>query len=588
MSLGAPFTHQAPPPPPPPPRARRRAPDRRNRSALEVALDRAAAAPSTLTIVLAILSAAWSIATIYVRFKGGTLPGPGKVTKLVPYAMPAVLALSLLIKKDRPVSWLDQVCWVWTALVLLAVLLVPSVGRGSTTDLIAILAGGVAAAVARRWPSFALFVVALMSASYGSLDAIWNFPSSKLMALALAGLWVSLIAQVILDGSRPVRLSVGLWLFIAYLAITAIMVPLAPDRFVADYSFKNVDWYFMVVPLLAWSGWQRSTHDRMAKTLLLVALAAGGYAVFRVIVGPAHKELLQFESTPYNFTPNGKLKPGGSFATAQDMGTWMAFLVPFCFAQLLSRRDVWRVVALAAMGLCTIAAVESNTRIALVGIGAGLVLVLALYAFSPAFPGLRLGVTFAAVVLGVAAIAGALLVTGNNVSHSYSGLLHPTSDPSYIAREAKWSQALDAIRTEPFGSGVGTASQAEQYAALFSATGDTEVDNGYLRIALEQGLVIMILFAAALAGMLVALVVTSFKRGEMPGAALTIGAAGTLLSYAVVMMAEDASADPRALGAWIPIGLGMAVVVDARRRLGGDAQAESTAVEVTQADSIPA
>ncbi len=517
-----------------------------------------------ISVALAALSVAWSIAVFYVKFDRGTLPGPAQLISALPYLMPAVMLAALLIRPGRG-NWLDQLSWLWTLLVMLAALLVPKVAEGSTATLIALPAIAAASMVAKRWPTIALGLAVVMSCAYGTLEATWSVPVGKLLALGLAALWVSSLVGLLVSGSRPVRPSAGLLLFVAYLVITAIMVLLASNRSVANYSFKNVDWYMMIVPLLAWAGWRRDTHDRMAKLILLCAIGAGAYAILRIIIGPSHKELVAFTASQYNFDPNGKLKPGGSFASAQDMGTWMALIVPFCFAQALARRDWWRLVAALAVGVCAISAVESSTRIAFAGMLAGLVLVVVLYASSRGFSGVRIGTTAVAVVAGAAALVAALVITGNNASHSYSALLHPGKDESVVLREAKWSQALSQIRSEPFGFGVGTAGTGEANASLYSATGDTSIDNGYLRIALEQGLVIMIVFCVALGAMLLAIIRAGLARGESTGATIAIGGAGALLSYAVVMMAEDASADPRALAVWVPVGLAMAVALDARR-----------------------
>ena len=517
--------------------------------------------PPATSVGLAMLTLAWSALVIDEKLVGATLPGPGTLQRVLPYLMPALLVALLLIR--RPTSWLDEASWVWTVLVLLAALLLPKVVAGSITPFV-LPAVAVAAAVVGRWPVAALALIAFLSAALGSLHAFFNFPSEKAIALCLVGLLVASLVSALLRGSRPIRLSVSLSLFVGYLAVTAGMMVLAPSLHVAYLGFKDSTWFMLLVPVIAWAGWGDAVFDRVSKAVLLVVLAAALYTIYRVIVGPAAQEFAIFATSPFNFT-GATLKPGGSFNTAQDMGTWMAAVAPFCFAQMLYRRGRWQLIAAAALGLAVVSAIESQTRIALVGIVAGIVVVLALYERSHGFPGLRLNVTLLATVAGIALIAGGISIAGNRSPHPFAGILHPTSDASYKARTYKWSRALNALDTHPFGFGVGTASAGESTAGVYFGLGDTSIDNGYLRIALEQGLVIMVLFIAAVLGMLVALARTAIGEHRPRDSTLAIGAAGTLTSFLLVMLAEDASSTTRAVPVWLIVGLGMAVAVRARR-----------------------
>jgi hypothetical protein len=200
--------------------------------------------------------------------------------------------------------------------------------------------------------------------------------------------------------------------------------------------------------------------------------------------------------------------------------------------------------------------------------------VLAIFQLARGFPGLHLGATLCAALVGGVLVFAGLALTGDSTSHSYRALLHPSSDPSVIAREYKWNQALRDLDTHPFGHGLGTASYAQLTSGeFFNGSGSTTVDNGFLKVALEQGLVIMTLFAAALLGSLLALIRIGVLARDRLAGGIAMGAAGTLLSFAVVMMAEDATANPRSLATWVIVGLGLAVVVSG----GGPRAAESAA-----------
>lgn len=514
---------------------------------------------SVASVIVAVLTVPWSLAVLDHRLLGATLPGPGNFVKVLPYVMP-VIVLAMAVWRSTPASRLEEIVTIWVILVLAAALLLPSLARGSLTPL-AVPALAVTAPLVWRWPSFALFLVAVFSASFGSLQAFWHFPVEKAIALILAGLWVASLCSLVFGRSRPVRVSLGLWLLGAYLLITGVQVLTASDRVVAEYGAKDSAWFMLVVLLVAYAGWHRDVQERVAKGLLVVAVGAGAYALYRVIAGPAVKEYLLMAQTIYNFV-NGKLKPGGSFGSAQNMGTWMAAVVPFCFASMLSFHGRWRLVALLGLALCTTAAIESQLRIALVGIVAGLLAIIVLQQYARGQPRSgRLGITVGALALGAILIT-VLISTNHTSGHSYRALLHPTSSASFKARQYKWTQALNDLQTHPFGYGVGTASYAGQTKGqLYFAAGDTNVDNGFLRIALEQGLVIMGLFALALVAIVLALMRGAVRERRRAQSGILLGAAGTLVSFLVVMLAEDATYDPRSLPTWLIVGLGMAIVI---------------------------
>jgi hypothetical protein len=522
--------------------------------------------PSPVSIALAALAVAWSGAVLDNKLLGASLPGPGNLVKILPYAMPA-LVFALLLVRSAEFNRLDEAVAIWVTLVLLAVLLLPKVASGSLTPL-AVPAIAVSALVARRWPAGSLLVVATFSASYGSLQAYWNFPVEKATALVLAGLWVASLAGLLFRGSRAVRPSLAMAVFGTYLLITALQVPLAANRHVAGLGFKDGAWFMLTVLLIAYAGWDRATHERIARAIVAVAAAAGLYALYRVVRGPSFPEYKQMAGTIFNFA-NGKLKPGGSFGSAQNMGTWMSAVVPFTFASILTFRGGWRLVAAGATALCVFAAIESQMRAGLVGIVIGLVVVLVLYQTSRGVPSRsRLGTTLVAAFVGIALITAGLTLTSGPSTHSYRALLNPTADPSFKARQYKWTQALRDLDTHPFGYGVGTASFAGQTAGgLYFQAGDTNVDNGFLKIALEQGLVIMGVLVIGLLAIQLALIRGSVRQRDRVSAGIVFGAAGTLASFLIVMVAEDATYSLRSMAAWLITGLGMAVVLSRRREL---------------------
>jgi hypothetical protein len=505
-----------------------------------------------VSLLLGLLAAAWAAIVVAQHFLGRSLPLPGSALKLAPYSMPAlVLAIALFSRRSH--TKVDRSLMIAVLVLGTAVIAMPRM-LGSYLNLAIIPALVAATWLGGRRPALALTIVLALSGTFGSLIAFWHFPVTKFIEVLLVGLWLSVLLR---PGRRVegTRFVLGAAVIAGFLAFTLVQVGLSDTSSVAFKAFTASAWYMGVALLVGFAGWSHETRARIARAFLVIAMLVGAYAVLRLITGPAQAEFNQLSGTPYNYV-NGKLKPAGSFPTAQDMGTWMAVVIPFCLAAILTWTGRWRVVALTAFGLCTVALIASRLRIALFADVAGLIVVLFLYQFTRGFPGLRLGVTATALAIGCAMVVLSFAVTGaNSTSHSYNALLHPNSDQSYIERRDKWQQAFRDLRGHPFGYGVGTSQSPGQF---YLNIGASNIDNGYLKVALEQGVWVMGLLVAGLVLISLSLAATAVRAPGRFSGGMAIGAAGTLVSFAVVMLAVTATDGPRALPAWIIVGLGLA------------------------------
>lgn len=463
----------------------------------------------------------------------------------------------LVHKLADPRNWLSVlVLGVASVVAAVAVALYPIIA-------VAIPAVAVSAWLFNRHPAVGALVVVVISGAYGSLIAFIAFPITKTIHLVLAGLWLAAIWAYLLKGrERPIWLWPGVLALAGYLFVTVSELLAAGSVATALPSFAESGWYMLAFLLVGYAGWRARAYAAVSRGVLVVAALVGAYATLRWITGPAPAEEAVAASTPFNFVGD-ELKVVGSFPTGQDLGGWTAAVTPFCVALALALRGGWRVLAVAAGSLCMIALVGSQLRIALAAVMGSVALVVLLYGFARSFPGVKAARSLPIVLAVLAIGGGAFALTGGSsdpVNHSYASLFKPSrSDQSVDDRLYKWEQALNDLEGKPFGYGIGTASFIGQRSGRFYLNiGARNIDNGYLKIALEQGFVVMVLFTAGLALLVVGLSRRAIFAVDREQAGVAIGAAGTLLSFMILMLAAAFTDGPRSLIVWIIVGLGVA------------------------------
>jgi O-antigen ligase len=513
--------------------------------------------------VIVLLSASWTAAFAGYRLKLLTAPAPHQLAQLAFYGWPAVVTLWALLDRSRSTR-VSRFAAAWCVAVAFALVAMPKL-TSSPKDALAIPALAIAVTVATRWPALMVAIALAVSGAFGDLEVYWHFPTQKVSDLVLISLIVA-VATVGLSHRRQAVAPRPLVLVLAgYLFITAVMVPLADDRSIALRDFSTGALYLVIALVIAHAGWSEGTYRRMARLALIAALVVGAYATLRIVIGPSHQEFAGNQSA-FDYV-NGHYRAIGSFHAPQDLGFWASAVLPFTLAWALCARGSWRFVGALATVLLAVALYGSGLRIGLIAAAAGLLATLLLYHFARAFPGLRLGLTLGAMLLAIG--TGAVLfsvVHSTSPAHSYAALLHPSQDASVAARQTKWSEALRELQGRPFGYGMGTAFYlyGQQHPAV--NIGSHAIDNGYLYVALEQGLVLMALFIAGLVALLVQLGRGSISTRGREAATLGIGAAGVLVSIMVSAIAEVPGETPRLLAPCVIIGLGLAQLTTRRLR----------------------
>jgi hypothetical protein len=505
-----------------------------------------------------------------------TLPVSGSRVDALLLAPPLLLALFWMLS-SRPASATLRYGTGLSAVVAAVLLLTPQVITDQT--LAFALPGAIVATwVVWKWPAFGTVVVLAITGTFGSLTAYLTFPYYRTMTVALVALLLAAVLRLLVmrrRGTLEVPLSVIA--ILGYLALTLAQLALSDNRQTALHGFELAPWAMCAMLVVAYSQWSRDTHERILRALLLIAVGVGGYAVLRLIIGPSTVERELASSggalAVYNFA-DGHLKLLGSFPNGADLAHWTGLMLPFCASAALGLRGRARRLAIAAVPLLAVALLGAQSRAAGLAALVAALLVVTLHIGARAFVGLRLEYALIAVLTLIIVGGGAYVAAGGassqaNSGHSYASLLAgPSHDASFADHEYKLNQAFRDLAGHPFGYGLGTAnpgfdppSVAPVPPSSINQITGFVVDNGYLKVALEQGFAIMVLFAVGLV-----LLAGTFVRGGLRirdpmRATIVIGSLGVLVSLLLMEMGAAVADGIPAVAGWIVMGLGLAQCV---------------------------
>jgi hypothetical protein len=513
----------------------------------------------------------WGAAACVVLAWGALLAADKAGSLSIPHASAVILGLPVAVAAalallHRPAP--RQAVWAAAGLVLLSYGLLGAERLVPKPLLVLALPVGVAAGLAcRRRPWIAVLALFAISSAYGSIDAFTPVPPSKLTDLLLAGLWLGVAWRWLVGERFAVQLFPGVLLLGGFAVITLAQVVAAPSLSFGVHTFVSTGLYLLTVLLVGLSELDERRLEALGKGIVAIAVLVAGYAVLRDVIGPAAQERALAAREPFNYK-DGRLLLIGSFASRHQLGQWCALMVPFCAGMAAVLRGRWQIAALAVIPLCAVAFVGSEARAALVAAIAGLLAVLTLFSMGRAFPGPRLGAVVGALIVIVGGGGAAIALSGGSGSATtkkFTVVLHPNTDAAYQARTAKWDEALREIRKQPMGHGLGTANQLQQQQGRFVSIGSFNIDNSYLRVGYEQGVIPALLFIAALLALVLGLVRRALATADPARAGPALAAAGALVAYIVVLYPSNAFDGYTALTAWLLAGLGIAPFLVERR-----------------------
>jgi O-Antigen ligase len=410
-------------------------------------------------------------------------------------------------------------------------------------------------------PAAAVVGVVFLSGAIGSLEAFTPLSVTHFVHLLLVVLWLGVIGLYL--SGRALRLP-RLWLplvpLVAYVALTAFEIPFTQPIKLGLDSFRAVAWYMAAVPLIALAPWRRATHLRIARGFVAVAVIIGAYCMVRWLVGPAASETAVARVAQPGLPPSVTARFFGSFESANELAAWGASLIPFCFALALVWRGRWRLACMAATASLALAVVASSVRTGTVAAVAGILVTLLLFYLSRASrTRLATGVWATALVAVIGIGSYSLAVEGSSEQVSrFSNILHPAQDKGYSDRVMRWQAAIRDMNHNPWGHGLGTAGGVAAEENPFGPVVTPYLDSSYLKVGLEQGYAVMVLYALAMLVLLVGLARGSLGVGDPEQAALIIGGAGTLTALMVLFYAGLYSQGTPVVASWLIVGLGAA------------------------------
>jgi hypothetical protein len=431
-------------------------------------------------------------------------------------------------------------------LVLGAALVATAAGHSGSKVAAAALLSLVAVVAALRLPAAVTLLMLSTTALVGTVLTVTDVSPRLLIDLPLAGLVGATLWRWLGEPGRRLRqIPLPLALVLAYVAVSAAQGLVSPDLSLAQSDFRSTAWQVAVVPAIALAGWPFAVRRRIADGFLVVICLVAAYAVLRLAIGPAEAERETTLSLSPTLLPSGDLGLFGSMVSRHQLAAWCGVALPFGFALAVASTGARRAVALAATGLSAVALVGTQARGGFVGAMVGVAAALATYALAGALPrprlraaGVALAVLFASLALGY----GATAADSDQVAVRYTALGSPGGDPALETRVDRWREVADDVASRPLGHGFGT--------------GGLTLENSYLRVAYEQGPLLMLLYLAVVAALALGLARAAIRDRDGPGGAIATACLGGFAACCVGLLVMDSV--EAALVAWTLAGLGIA------------------------------
>lgn len=418
------------------------------------------------------------------------------------------------------------------------------------------------AVVAGRAPSVAGIGLVITAGVSGSFFAYTDINPQLLVDGLLAGLWSAVAWRLFAGGESVGRRAVWPAVAVTALFLVISLAEVATASSLGDglRSFRGQQWLMTVLLLPSLLGWGTGTGKAVLRGTVVVGAAVAGYACFRYAIGSPTPEELSAAvqaNRAYAGARSVNIPVIGTFGSEKTLGLWAAVLIPVAAALVLTERRWWRGIGAATVLLSAVALFGSETRTALVGGIFGLLVVVALAAIAASQPGARLGRSAVAVGVSVALLIGGFAVAARyapQTADRFTELRGATSVESYEVRRERWRQVLGQVEKDPFGGGLATSS----IVAKVRATGSSvNIDSSYVKIAAEQGVVVVI-FISGLLWLLITFVVRVSRQTDAAAGQAGIAAGGALAAMGVLMYATIAAEQLPSLVVWLVCGVAIA------------------------------
>lgn len=474
---------------------------------------------------------------------------------------PAALLLMALVWRPVSPMWLRFACG-WTVLFAIAYESQRLTADDALLGLAPLVLGAVAIG-AGRFPAITAAVAFALSGTHFSLEVFTHISIGSVGDVLLAGLWIAVLwSWATGRAETPKWVPWALVLLAFYLLISIAYVFAAEDLAQSAYAFRASCWYMAGVFVVALALRTPADEWTLQRGILLAGVLVGSYAMLRWSIGPSNAEEEQVRAGgPYVSDANDELRLFGSLPGPTALGVWCSVYIPFAIASALAPIGFrWRMVALVSAGMLGAALAGADTRVGMVATVAGSLVALTLFAVARGLEGRRalplaLGVILA--VGGVGVFASAKLADSGS-SERFRNILAPGRDVSVQERVVKWQTILDDLGDRPLGKGLGQSGAAEQKYARFASSASYDPDSSYVKIAYDQGVLVLGVFAAALLALLGGLAHRTVTAPTAQGSVLAMAACASLTAFAVAISAGVYIESLAALAPWVIVGLGYA------------------------------
>jgi O-antigen ligase len=417
-----------------------------------------------------------------------------------------------------------------------------------------------------RFPVPALLALVGLTAFGFSITAFLEIDWHPYFELVLAGVVVSGAVALLTRRRGAIRLWAGPGLLLVFLVLSGIATGLADNFDVAQGQFRTSHLLLALTLAVAYVPLKMTSVERLVKALILVAVAVGAYATLRDFIGPAAKETAYARLVvgPY-LTVDGVETLIGSAGGSHAFSAWLAPAIPFMAVCTLWLRGSWRWLALAAAGLCMFALLGTQVRSGFAASIAGTLTAFGVLLAAAAAGGRRYVAVYAAVV---ACVAGAAIVATTVQSESerdgrppsrYEAILDPSKDKAFQERLYRWENAQEEIFSKPFGHGVGVSGErGKRVQTIAEEEARLGLDNSYLKVAYEQGLLLALLLIGVFVAILFGLVRLAMTSEQAGPAFLAVASIGTLVAFAIELNFESVYIELTSVAfVSVLIGLGM-------------------------------
>jgi hypothetical protein len=448
------------------------------------------------------------------------------------------------------------------ALLVLFALLAAAILTSQPRFAIAVPAAAIGAVACAWRPTVAVLAIFVLTATTNTLPALTPIPNGPLTDFLLAGLWLGVVGTYL---SGRAERSFWLWpaliATILYLTLTGIEALMVSPVSYGLTAFKAAAWYMSGILLVAAAPWSADTHRRIARGIVVVSIVVGLYSLYRFLGAPSPEETAAARVAQPGLAPSVQARFFGSWLTANQLAGWVATVLPLLVALGLAWRGRWRLLALAAVVPLAIALFDSDVRTGIIAVGVGALVVFTLYLVTPAFPGrLAAGVAGLMIAIAIGAAGYGLTVgTSGERADRFSGILSPGQDKAFSDRQQTWAAAFEDMKQTPWGHGLGSAGGVAVTNGNQSVSSNI-LDSSYIKVGLEQGFLIMVLYVGAMVILLLALALRATRSTNRQSAALMIGACGSLAAALVLFYTGLYSEGLPILATWLIVGLGVSQV----------------------------